>query len=79
MARKLRPARQLCFRIMGAFHRSPYHATSSMIVHIFDLFAEPLSQAGQLVIVDGVGHGEGGTHFLFFFTCIVCDKMPLFE
>lgn len=38
------PARQLCFRIMGALHPSPYHA---MIVHLCDLSVKPLCQKGQ--------------------------------
>lgn len=38
------PARQLCFRIMGALHLSPDHA---MIVHLCDLSVKPLCQKGQ--------------------------------
>lgn len=38
------PARQLCFRIMGALHPGPYHA---MIVHLCDLSVKPLCQKGQ--------------------------------
>jgi len=44
------PARQLCFRIMGALHPSPYHA---MIVHLCDLSVKPLCQKGQQGTVQG--------------------------
>lgn len=44
------PARQLCFRIMGALHPSPDHA---MIVHLYDLSVKPLCQKGQQGTVQG--------------------------
>lgn len=44
VARRPCPARQLCFRIMGALHPSLYHA---MIVHLCDLSVKPLCQRGQ--------------------------------
>lgn len=44
------PTRQLCFRIMGALHPSPYHA---MIVHLCDLSVKPLCQKGQQGTVRG--------------------------
>lgn len=49
------PARQLCFRIMGALHLSPYHA---MIVHLCDLSVKPLCQKGQ----QGTVQSEGARH-----------------
>lgn len=45
------PARQLCFRIMGALHPSPYHA---MIVRLCDLSVKPLCQKWT------TGDSEGG-------------------
>ena len=42
-----RPARQLCFRIMGKLHPSPNHGPSAMIVHLSDLSVRPLHQEGQ--------------------------------
>lgn len=55
------PARQLCFRIMGALHPSPYHA---MIVHLCDLSVKPLCQKGQqgMVKVEAI-RTRGGGHF----------------
>lgn len=59
VARRPCPARQLCFRIMGALHPSPYHA---MIVHLCDLSVKPLCQKGQrgTVQVEAIGtRGRG--------------------
>lgn len=62
VARRPCPARQLCFRIMGALHPSPYHA---MIVHLCDLSVKPLCQKGQqgTAQVEAIGtRGGGGGH-----------------
>lgn len=74
------PARQLCFRIMGALHPSPYHA---MIGHLCDLSVKPLCQKGQqgmvkveaITGVRGWGGGSVGTacnSMPFFFTALCC-------
>lgn len=58
------PARQLCFRIMGALHPSPYHA---MIVHLCDPSVKPLCQKGQqgTVQVEAIGTREALRHDIY--------------
>lgn len=90
VARRPCPARQLCFRIMGALHPSPYHA---MIVHLCDLSVKPLCQKGQqgTAQVEAIGTRGGGggalrhdiyvqcvTGFLLLWLAVLTDKQKYF-